>query len=132
MKHLLVSLTAEYCTLVWCHSIHTPLIDSVFIDALLIVTGCLHPTPTNHLSILPGIQPTKLCQLEATLFSAYCGSSDACHERLRSRHPFASCMESINNLARLGICTLSGQIIDGMWSIARIHPGFMFSYLGPV
>ena len=56
--------TAEYCAPVWCRSAHTCLIDSVLNDALRIVTGCLRPTPTDHLPILSGIQPTELLQME--------------------------------------------------------------------
>ena len=51
---------AEYCAPVWCHSAHTRLIDSVLNDTLHIVTGCLHPTPTDYLPILSGIQPAEL------------------------------------------------------------------------
>ena len=40
----LVYSTAEYCAPVWCCSAHTRLSDSVFNDALCIVTGCLRPT----------------------------------------------------------------------------------------
>ena len=70
----LVYSTAEYCAPVWCHSAHTRLIDSVLNDALCIVTGCLRPTPTDHLPVLSGIQPAELCQMGATLFLAYRGS----------------------------------------------------------
>ena len=56
----LVYSTAEYCVPVWCRSAHTHLIDSVLNDTLCIVTGCLHPTPTNHLPILSSIQPAEL------------------------------------------------------------------------
>ena len=45
----LVYSAAEYCAPVWCRSAHTCLIDSVLNDALHMVTGCLHPTPTDHL-----------------------------------------------------------------------------------
>ena len=45
----LVYSAAEYCAPVWCLSAHTRLIDSVLSDALHIVTGCLRPTPTDHL-----------------------------------------------------------------------------------
>ena len=48
----LVYSTAEYCAPVWCRSAHTRLIDSVLNDALRIVTGCLRPTPTDHLPVL--------------------------------------------------------------------------------
>ena len=63
----LVYSTAEYCAPVWCRSAHTRLIDSVLNDALRIVTGCLCPTPTDHLPILSGIQPAELCRMGATL-----------------------------------------------------------------
>ena len=114
----LVYSTAEYSVPVWCHSAHTRLIDSVLNDALHIVTGCLHPTPTDHLPVLSGIQPAELCQLEATLSLAHCGSldpdhilygllsgpSDARQVRLRSRSPYVPAARNLlNNLARLGI-----------------------------
>ena len=72
----LVYSTAEYCAPVWCRSAHTRLIDSVLNDALRIVTGCLRPTPTDHLPILSGIQPVELRRMGATLFLAYRGSLD--------------------------------------------------------
>ena len=53
----LVYSTAEYCAPVWCRSAHTCLIDSVLNDALHIVTGCLRPTPTDHLPVLYIGQP---------------------------------------------------------------------------
>ena len=56
----LVYSTSEYCVPVWCRSAHTCLINSVLHDALRIVTGCLHPTPTDHLLVLSGIQPAEL------------------------------------------------------------------------
>ena len=114
----LVYLTAEYCVPVWCCSAHTRLIDSVLNDALHIVTGCLRPTPTDHLPVLSGIQPAELRRLEATLSLAHCGSLDPDHilygllsgssdtrqVRLRSRHLFVPGVRNLlNNLARLGI-----------------------------
>ena len=98
----LVYSTAEYCEPVWCCGAHTHLIDSVLNNALRIVTGCLHSTPTDHLPILSGIQPAELHQLGATLSLAHCGSLDPDHilygllsrfsdthqARLRSRHLF--------------------------------------------
>ena len=63
----LVYSTAEYCTPVWCRSAHTRFIDSVLNDAFRIVTGCLRPTPTDHLPVLSGIQPAELRQMGATL-----------------------------------------------------------------
>ena len=98
----LVYSTAEYCALVWCRSAYTRLIDSVLNDALRIVTGCLRPTPTDHLPILSGIQPAELRRMGATLSLAHRGSLDADHilygllsgssdtgqVRLRSKRPF--------------------------------------------
>ena len=114
----LVYSTAEYCAPVWCRSAHTRLIDSVLNDALRIVTGCLRPTPTDHLPILSGIQPAELRRMGATLFLAYrgsldpdhilhgllSGSSDTGQVRLRSRRPFVpGARNLLDNLARLGI-----------------------------
>ena len=115
----LVYSAAEYCTPVWCRSAHTHLIDSVLNDALRIVTGCLRPTPTDHLPVLSGIQPAELSRLGATLSLAYrgsldpdhilygllSGSSDNLQVRLRSRRPFVpGARNLLDNLARLGIC----------------------------
>ena len=114
----LVYSTSEYCAPVWCRSAHTRLIDSVLNDALRIVTGCLRPTPTDHLPILLGIQPAELCRMVATLSLAHRGSldpdyilygllngsSDARQVRLRSRRPFVPAARNLlDNLARLGI-----------------------------
>ena len=105
-------------TPVWCRSAHTRLIDSVLNDALRIVTGCLRPTPTDHLPVLSGIQPAELRRLGATLSLAYRGSLDPDHilhgllngssdtgqVRLRSRRPFVpGARNLLDNLARLGI-----------------------------
>ena len=75
----LVYSTAEYCAPVWCRSAHTRLIDSVLNDVLRIVTGCLRPTPTDHLPVLSGIQPAELRRLGATLSLAHRGSMDPDH-----------------------------------------------------
>ena len=75
----LVYPTAEYCAPVWCRSAHTRLIDSVLNDALRTVTGCLRPTPTDHLPILSGLQPAELRRLGATLSLAHRGSLDPDH-----------------------------------------------------
>ena len=114
----LVYSTAEYCAPVWCRSAHTRLIDSVLNDALRIVTGCLRPTPTDHLPVLSGIQPAELRRLGATLSLAYrgsldpdhilhgllSGSSDTGQVRLRSRRPFVpGARNLLDNFARLGI-----------------------------
>ena len=110
--------TAEYCAPVWCRSAHIRLIDSVLNDALRIVTGCLRPTPTDHLPVLSGIQPAELRRLGATLSLAHRGSLDPDHilygllngssdtgqVRLRSRRPFVPFSRNLlDNLARLGI-----------------------------
>ena len=75
----LVYSIAEYCAPVWCRSAHTSLIDSVLNDALRIVTGCLRPTPMDHLPILSGIQPAELRRMGATLSLAHRGSLDPDH-----------------------------------------------------
>ena len=114
----LVYSTAEYCAPVWCCSAHTRLIDSVLNNALHIVTGCLRPTPTDHLPVLSGIQPAELYRMGATVSLAYRGSlrpdhilygllrgsSDTRQARLRSRRPFVPAARNLlDNLARLGI-----------------------------
>ena len=95
--------------------------DGVLNDTLCLVTGCLHPTPMDHLPILSGIQPTELCRLGATLFlicrvsldsehmlhgllSLVSGSSHGRQKRLRFRRPFVSAARNLlNNLAEIGI-----------------------------
>ena len=114
----LVYSTAEYCVPLWCRSAHTRLIDSVLNDAFGIVSGCLRPTPTDHLPVLSGIQPAELRQKEETLCLVYrgsldpdhilhgllSGSSDTRQVRLRSRRPFVpNARNLLDNLARLGI-----------------------------
>ena len=115
----LIYSTAEYCAPVWCRSAHTRLIDSVLNDALRMVTGCLHFTPTDHLQYMySGIRPAELRRMGATLSLAYRGSLDPDHilyrllsgssdnrqVRLRSRRPFVpSARNLLDNLARLGI-----------------------------
>ena len=114
----LVYSTAEYCAPVWCRSAHTRFIDSVLNAALRIVTGCLRPTPTDHLPVFSGIQPAELRRMRATLSLAHRGSLDSNHilhgllsgfsdtrqVRLRSRRPFVpGARNLLDNLARLGI-----------------------------
>ena len=114
----LVYSAAEYCAPVWCRSAHTRLVDSVLNDALRMVTGCLCPTPTDHLPVLSGIQPAELRQMGATLFLAHrgsldpdyilydllSGSSDTRQVRLISRRLFVPAARNLlNNLARLDI-----------------------------
>ena len=114
----LVYSAAEYCAPVWCRSAHIRLIDNVLNDALRIVTGCLRPTPTDHLPVLSGIQPAELRGMGATLSLVHrgslypdhilhgllSGSSDTRQVRLRSRRPFVPAARNLlDNLARLGI-----------------------------
>ena len=97
---------------------HTRLIDSVLNDVLRIVTGCLRPTPAEHLPMLSGIQPAELRRTGATLSLAHRGSLDPDHilygllngssdtrqPRLSSRRPFVpAALNLLDNLARLGI-----------------------------
>ena len=125
----LVYSTAEYCAPVWCCSAHTRLIDSVLNDALRIVTGCLHPTPTDYLLVLAGIQPAELCRLGAMLSLAYCGSLDPGHilyellagsthsyrERLKSKRPFVpAARKLLQDLTELDI--RAAQWTDFKWS----------------
>ena len=94
------------------------LFDSALNDALHIITGCLRPTPTDHLPVLSGIQPAELRRIGATfslahrgsldpdhiLYGLLSGSSDTCKVRLRSRRPFVPAARNIlDNFARLGI-----------------------------
>ena len=112
--------TSEYCAPVWCCSAHIRLIDSVLNNALHIVTGCLCPTPMDHLPVLSGIQPAELHRMGATLSLAHhgsldpnhilygilSGSSDTPQVRLRPRCPFVpGARNLLDNLARLGIHT---------------------------
>ena len=92
-----------------CRSAHTRLIDSVLNDALRIVTGCLRPSPTDHLPVLSGIQPAELRRMgsldpDHILYGLLSGSSDTRQVRLRSRRPFVpGARNLLDNLARLGI-----------------------------
>ena len=134
----LVYSTAEYCTPVWCRSAHTHLTDNVLNDALRIVTGCLRPTPTDHLPVLSGIQPAEIRRLRAILSLAHRGSlnpdhilygvlngsSDAHQERLRSRRPFVPAAQNLfDNLPDLVSALLNRKITNGTRSIVKILPG---------
>ena len=114
----LIHSAAKYCAPVWCRSAHTRLIDNVLNDALRLVTGCLRPTPRDHLPVLSGIQPAELRRMGATLSLAYrgsldpdhilygllSGSSDTDQVRLRSRRPFVPAARNLlDNLAKLGV-----------------------------
>ena len=144
----LVYSTAEYCAPVWCRSAHTRRIDSVLNDALRIVTGCLRPTPTDHLSVLSGIQPAELRRLGATLSLAYrgsldpnnilhgllSGSSDTGQVRLRSRCPFVPGARNLldNLLPDLASAPLNGQITNGTRSTVKMLPGSVLLCPRPV
>ena len=110
--------TVEYCAPAWCRSAHTHFIDSVLNDSLRIVTGCLHPIPTDNLPVLSGIQPAELCHQGATLSLANRSSLDPGHilrgqltepqaaskERLKSRSPHVpAARKLLHNLSELGI-----------------------------
>ena len=114
----LVYSTAEYCAPVWCRSMPTRLIDSILNNALPIVTGCLHPTPTKDLPVLAGVQPAELRRSGATLFLAnraihdpdhvlhrqLIGQQDAHLGRLRSRRPFVpAAWKLLGSLSELDI-----------------------------
>ena len=134
----LVYSAAEYCAPVWCRSAHTRLIDNVLNDALRMVTGCLRPTPTDHLPVLSGIQPAELCRMGATLSLAYrgsldpdhilhgllSGSSDTGQVRLRSRRPFVPGARIFwTTLPDLASAPLNGQITNGKRSTVKMLPG---------
>ena len=114
----LVYATAEYCTPIWCRSAHASLIDIVLNDALRTVSGCLRPTPTDHLPILSGVQLAELRRLGATLSFARRSTlnpdyilhgqlarlPDLPQERLKSRRPFVSAARKLfNDPSELGI-----------------------------
>ena len=143
----LVYSAAEYCAPVWCRSAHTCLIDSVLNNVLRIVTGCLRPTPTDHLPVLSGIQPAELRQMGATLSLAYrgsldpdhilhgllSGSSDTRQVRLRSRRPFVpDARNLLENLARLGIRASEWTITNGKRSTVKMLPGSVLLCSRPV
>ena len=134
----LVYSAAEHCAPVWCRSAHTRLIDSVLNDALRMVTGCLRPTPTDHLPVLSGIQPAELRRMGATLSLAYRGSLDPDHilygllsgysdtrqVRLRSRRPFVpGARNLLDALPDLASAPLNGQITNGKRSTVKMLPG---------
>ena len=114
----LIYSTGEYCVAAWCRSVHTHLIDSVLNDALRIVTGCLHPTPTDNLPVLSVIEPAELRRQEATFSLTNRSSLDLGHilhgqltelqapskKRLKSRHPFVpTARKLLHSLSELGI-----------------------------
>ena len=139
--------TAEYCTPVWCRSAHTRLIHSVLNDALLIVTGCLRPTPTDHLPVLSCIQPPELRRIGATLSLAHRGSLDPDHilygflsgssdtRQLRLRSDARLCqLRGIfwTTLPNLAFALLNGQITNGTRSTVKMLPGSVLLCPRPV
>ena len=142
----LVYSAAEYCAPFWCRSAHTRLINSVLNDALCIVTGCLRPTPTDHLPILSSIQPAELRRMGATLSLAHrgslypdhilygllSGSSDTRQLRLRSRLPFVPGAIFWTTLPDLASALLNGQITNGKRSIMKMLPGSVLLCPRPV
>ena len=143
----LVYSTAEYCAPVWCRSAHTRLIDSVLNDALRMVTGCLRPTPTDHLPVLSGIQPAELRRLGATLsldhrgsldpdhilYGILSGSSDNRQVRLRSRRPLCQLRGIFwTTLPDLASALLNGQITNGKWSTVKMFLGSVLLCPRPV
>ena len=112
----LVDSTTEYCVFVWCRNAHTHLVDKSIYYALLIVTTCMHPTPTDNLIDLAGIQPTELSRQKAIL-SLACRAQKPEHllheklvfpsfvhpRQLKSRHPFVpAALKLLNNLVHSG------------------------------
>ena len=111
------------------------------------LTGCLRPTPTDHLPVLSGIQPAKLCQLGATLFLGHResldpdhilygllnGSSDTRQVKLKSRRPFVSAARNLlDNLARLGIRSSEWTDHNGKRSTMKRLSGSVLLCPGPV
>ena len=72
----LVFSTAEYCAPVWCRSSNTHLVDSELNNAVRVITGCLHSTPTPALYVLSNIAPPTIRREAITLKSAWKALSD--------------------------------------------------------
>jgi len=120
-------LTAEYCAPVWRRSAHTRLIDPTINDTLRIVTGCLHRTPVDNLTILAGIQPAEVRRSGATLslgrramepghllHSALTRPSSAVARRLKSRHPFVPDAQQLISFSDSNI--RAAQWVDHQWN----------------
>ena len=56
----LVYSAAEYASPVWSRSAHTGKLDVSLNDSMRIVTGCMRPTETTFLPVLPGIVPPDI------------------------------------------------------------------------
>ena len=112
------------------HNLLMQTLDSVFNDALRILTGCRCPTPTDHQPILLCIQPVKLRRLGVTLSLAKSGTlypdhilhgqlaglPDMPRERLKSRRSFVPAVrKQLNDLSKLGIRT--AQWTNYKWSV---------------
>ena len=95
----LLYFTTEYCSLVWCRSVHTRFIDSVLNDTMRLVTRCLRLTPSNicrhsaswtsstRSNFLPCIPELKKSQILTP--SVNVGTTTVHEEsRLRFRHFF--------------------------------------------
>ena len=87
----------------------------------------MRSTPTDHLPVISGIQPSELRRLGATLahrrslypdhilYGLLSCSSDTCQVRLRSRRPFLPAAWSfLDNLAGLGI--LASEWTNHKWN----------------
>ena len=138
----LIHSAAEYCAPVWSQSAHTHLIDNPINDALRLVTGYLHTTPTDNLFVLSGITPTELRRKRATLsFACRAQESGSLlddrltslpygrHRQLKSRHPFMSgALELLRDTNEQG--TSAARWADHRWSIgwregiSRLHVFF--------
>ena len=130
----LVYSRAECCALVCFRIVHTCLIDSVFNDALRLVTGCLCLTPTNSLLTLVSVQPAKLRRQGATLLLAnrrilnpkhllnvhLVRPLEAWQERLKSRPPFVPGERKLfDNAFELDIRV--GQCIGFTWNMEYLN-----------
>ena len=101
------------------HSTHTRLIDSILNEALHIVTGCLHPTPTEDFPVFAGIQPAEhrrsgvtlslanhaIHDLNYVLHKQLDGQQDAHLGKIRSRRSFVpDARKLLGSLSKLDIC----------------------------
>ncbi len=99
----LVYSAAEYASPAWCRSSHVKKLDVTLIDTMRLITGCLHPTPTELLPVLSGIAPAPLRREHHThtlVTKALTSPSHLLHDlveqsnllgqqRLKSHHPFS-------------------------------------------
>jgi len=105
-------------------AVHTP--ASSINDALLTVTGCLHPTPSENLPVLPGIQPPELRRNGAALSLARSATETGnllhsvltcppCWNArcLKLRHPFVFTVQLVNSSENNGS---AGFCADHLWN----------------